>query len=191
MKKQAKSLLFLRFTVISLSINKGSYHRMALNMYFKNGMIRKTHCQISDDLVPTLYQIHDNANFPQLTWLINNLYDNPQIEPDIATALADEMIAFERLILSLHLPFPMESLQKLQTFFKEAATKEQTIYTSGDWLCYLGGMWTFFNGIDNTVVSAIKGSVFKNGSKKSQLPTKRHNQLESHLHNLHNLSTFL
>ena len=105
---------------------------MALNMYFKNGMIRKTHCQVSDDLVPTLYQIHDNANFPQLTWLIDNLYDNPQIGPDIAMALADEMVAFERLILSLHLPFPMESLQKLQTFFKEAATKEQIIYTNGD-----------------------------------------------------------
>ena len=103
---------------------------MALNMYFKNGMIRKTHCQISDDLVPTLYQIHDNANFPQLTWLIDNLYENPQIQPDVAKSLADEVVAFERLILSLHLPFPMLPLQKLHSFFTGAATSGQVIYTS-------------------------------------------------------------
>ncbi len=105
---------------------------MALDMYFKNGMIRKTRCQIPNDLVPTLYQVHDNASFPHLTWLINNLYDNPQIKPDIANALADEMVAFERLILSLHLPFPRVPLQKVQNFFTEAASKQQTIYTSSD-----------------------------------------------------------
>ncbi|WP_367106024.1 hypothetical protein [uncultured Psychrobacter sp.] len=101
-------------------------------MYFKNGMIRKTRCRIPDDLVPTLYQIHDNADFPQLTWLIDNLYDNPQIEPDIAQELADEMVAFERLILSLRLPFPRVPLHKVQTFFTEAASKQQVIYTSSD-----------------------------------------------------------
>ena len=103
---------------------------MALNMYFKNGIIRKTRCQISDELLPTLYQIHDNANFPKLTWLIDNLYDSLQIQPDIARALVDEILAFEKLILSLHLPFPRVPLQKLQTFFMEAATNQQTIYTS-------------------------------------------------------------
>ena len=103
---------------------------MALNMYFKNGIIRKTRCQISDELVPALYQIHDNGSFPQLTWLIDNLYDNPQIQPDIAQALADEMVGFEKLILSLHLPFPRVPLQNLQTFFMEAATKQQVIHTS-------------------------------------------------------------
>ena len=105
---------------------------MALNMYFKNGMIRKTRCQIPDDLVPTLYQVHDNASFPQLTWLIDNLYENSQIQPDIAKALADEIVAFERLILSLHLPFPRVPLQKLHTFFTESATNQQVIYTSSD-----------------------------------------------------------
>ena len=105
---------------------------MALTMYYKNGVIRKTHCQIPDDLVSTLYQVHDNAKFPQLTWLINNLYEQPQIEPDIAKVLADEMVAFERLILSLHLPFPMVQLQKLQTFFKTAAEKQQVIMTSSN-----------------------------------------------------------
>ncbi|WP_440453388.1 hypothetical protein [Psychrobacter sp. ASPA161_9] len=105
---------------------------MALNMYFKNGMIRKTRCQIPDDLMPTLYQVHNNASFPQLTWLIDNLYENPQIGPDIARALADEIVAFERLILSLHLPFPRVPLQKLQTFFTGAATSQQTVYTSSD-----------------------------------------------------------
>lgn len=105
---------------------------MALNMYFKNGMIRKTRCQIPDNLVPTLYQIHNNASFPQLTWLIDNLYDNPQIEPDIAKALADEMVAFERLILSLQLPFPRVPLQKMHTFFTNAAANQQTIYSSSD-----------------------------------------------------------
>ncbi len=103
---------------------------MALDMYYKNGMIRKTRCQIPDELIPTLYQIHDNGKFPQLTWLINNLYENPQIQPDSAKALADEMIAFERLILSLSLPFPRVLLQKTQTFFTQAAIKQQTIYTS-------------------------------------------------------------
>lgn len=105
---------------------------MALNMYFKNGMIRKTRCQIPDELVPTLYQVHDNASFPKLTWLIDNLYDDPQIGPDIARTLADEMVAFERLILSLHLPFPRVPLQKMQAFFTEAASKQQAIYTSSD-----------------------------------------------------------
>ncbi|MBP3944814.1 hypothetical protein [Psychrobacter sp. K31L] len=105
---------------------------MALNMYFKNGIIRKTRCQISDELVPALYQIHDNASFPQLTWLIDNLYDNPQIQPDISHALVDEILAFEKLILSLHLPFPRVPLQKMQNFFMQAATSQQTIHTSND-----------------------------------------------------------
>ncbi|MBE0445666.1 hypothetical protein [Psychrobacter sp. FME5] len=96
---------------------------MALNMYYKNGMIRKIHCQITDDLVPTLYQVHDSAKFPQLTWLIDNLYENPQIQPAIARALADEMVAFETLILSLHLPFPRIPLKNMQTFFTGAATR--------------------------------------------------------------------
>ncbi len=111
---------------------QGNYPNMALNMYYKNGMLRKTRYQISDELVRTLYQIYDYADFPQLTWLIDNLYDHPKIEPGIAKALADEMIAFERLILSLHLPFPRVLLQKMQTFFTEAATKQQVIYTSSD-----------------------------------------------------------
>lgn len=105
---------------------------MALNMYYKNGMIRKTRCQISDDLIPTLYQVHNNASFPQLTWLIDNLYDQPNIEPDIAKALAEEMVAFETLILSLHLPFPRVPLQKLQNFFVGALTNQQTIYTRSE-----------------------------------------------------------
>ncbi|MGP4713483.1 MULTISPECIES: hypothetical protein [unclassified Psychrobacter] len=105
---------------------------MALNMHFKNGMIRKTRGYISDDLIPTLYQIHDNSSFAQLTWLIDNLYDNPEIEPDIAKALADELVAFETLILSMHLPFPRIPLQKLHTFFTQAATNEQVIYTRSE-----------------------------------------------------------
>ena len=105
---------------------------MSLNMYYKSGMIRKTRCQISDDMLPTLYQIHNNAKFPQLTWLIDNLYENPQIQPEIASALADEMVAFEKLILSLHLPFPRLSIQKIHTFFIGAATSQQTIYTVSD-----------------------------------------------------------
>ena len=103
---------------------------MALNMYYKNGVIRKTRSQISDELLTTLYQIHNNANFPQLTWLIDNLYENPQIQPDVAKSLADELVAFERLILSLHLPFPMLSLQKLHSFFTGATISGQVIYTS-------------------------------------------------------------
>lgn len=102
---------------------------MALNMYFKNGIVRKTRCQISDDLIPILYQIHDNASFPQLTWLIDNLYDQPKIQPNDAQVLADEMVAFERLILSLHLPFPKQALHDLHHFFMESASKEQIIYT--------------------------------------------------------------
>ena len=105
---------------------------MALNMYFKNGIIRKIRCQIPDDLVPTLYQVRNNPSFPQLTWLIDNLYEEPQIAPDIAKQLADEIVAFERLILSLHLPFPRVPLQKLQTFFVGAATNQQIIYTSSN-----------------------------------------------------------
>lgn len=105
---------------------------MSLNMYYKSGMIRKMRCQLSDDMLPTLYQIHNNANFPQLTWLIDNLYENPQIQPEIASTLADEIVAFEKLILSLHLPFPMISLQKIHTFFMGAATSQQIIYTSSD-----------------------------------------------------------
>ncbi|WP_443564826.1 hypothetical protein [Psychrobacter sp. 1Y11] len=101
-------------------------------MYYKNGMFRKTRCQISDELVPTLYQVHNSADFPQLTWLIDTLYDNPQIEPNIAKALADEMVAFERVILSLQLPFPRVPLQKLHDFFAKAARDEQRIYTSSD-----------------------------------------------------------
>ena len=103
---------------------------MPLTMYYKNGMIHKTRCHIPDDLVPTLYQIHDNASFPQLTWLIDNLYESPQIEPATARALADEMVAFERLILSLHLPFPRVPLQRLHTFFAGAASSRQTVFTS-------------------------------------------------------------
>ena len=105
---------------------------MALNMYYKNGMIRKTRCQISDELLPTLYQIHDNGNFPQLTWLIDNIYEDPQIQSDISKALAEEIVAFEKLILSLHLPFPRVPLQNLQTFFTQAATSQQVIHTSND-----------------------------------------------------------
>ena len=105
---------------------------MSFDMYYKSGMIRKTRCQISDDMLPTLYQIHNNANFPQLTWLIDNLYENPQIQPDIASALADEILAFEKLILSLHLPFPRMSLQKIHTFFMGAVASQQIIYTSSD-----------------------------------------------------------
>lgn len=103
---------------------------MALNMYYKNGVIRKMRSQISDELLTTLYQIHNNANFPQLTWLIDSLYENPQIQPDVAKLLADEVVAFERLLLSLHLPFPMLPLQKLHSFFTGAATSGQVIYTS-------------------------------------------------------------
>ena len=105
---------------------------MALDMYYKNGIIRKIRCQIADELLTTLYQVHNNANFPRLTWLIDNLYENPQIQPDVAKSLADELVAFERLILSLHLPFPMVPLQKLYTFFTGAATSRQVIYTSSD-----------------------------------------------------------
>ena len=103
---------------------------MALDMYYKNGIIRKMRCQIPDELLTTLYQVHNNANFPQLTWLIVNLYENPQIQPDVAKSLADELVTFERLILSLHLPFPMLPLQKLHTFFTGAATSRQVICTS-------------------------------------------------------------
>lgn len=105
---------------------------MAFNMYYKSGMMRKSRCQIPDDLVSTLYQVHDNATFPQLTWLIDNLYEQPQIQPDIAKLLAEEMVALERLILSLHLPFPMLQLQKLQTFFLAAADNQQVIITRND-----------------------------------------------------------
>ncbi len=105
---------------------------MAFDMYYKSGLMRKARCQIPDDLVSTLYQVHDNAQFPQLTWLIDNLYESPQISPDIAKALADEMLAVERLILSLHLPFPMLPLQKLQTFFLAAANKNEVVHTVSD-----------------------------------------------------------
>lgn len=105
---------------------------MALNMYFKHSIIRKIRCQISDDLVPTLYQVHNNGSFPQLTWLIDHLYENPTIQPDIAQALANEMLALETLILSLHLPFPRIPLQKLHEFFAKAATEQQTIYTNSN-----------------------------------------------------------
>ena len=103
---------------------------MALNMYYKNGIVRKTRYQISDELIPVLYQIHNNTNFPQLNELMESLYDSQDIAPDTAQLLADEMVAFERLLLSLHLPFPMRPLQKMQTFFTEAASKQQVIYTS-------------------------------------------------------------
>ena len=105
---------------------------MAFNMYYKNGMFRKVRCQIPDELIPTLYQIHDNPKFPQLTWLIDTLYDNPRISPDIAKQLADEMVAFEKLILSLRLPFPRVPLQKVHDFFAKAANEEQTIYSTSD-----------------------------------------------------------
>lgn len=103
---------------------------MALDMYFKSGLFRKTRCQIPSSLIPTLYQVHDNVDFPQLTWLINNLYEHPKIEPDSAKALVDEMVAFERLILSLQLPFPRVPLQKLHDFFAKASQEQRTIYTS-------------------------------------------------------------
>jgi len=102
---------------------------MSLNMHYKSGLVRKAHCQISDDLLPTLYQIHDNAKFPRLTWLINSIYENPQIRPEVARELANEMVEFEKLILSLHLPFPRLSLQKIYAFFEGAATSQQIIYT--------------------------------------------------------------
>lgn len=105
---------------------------MSFDMYYKSGMIRKTRCQISDDMLTTLYQIHGDVNFPQLTWLINNFYENPQIQPDISSALADEILAFEKLILSLHLPFPRLPLQNLHTFFMGSAASQQIIYTSSD-----------------------------------------------------------
>lgn len=105
---------------------------MSLDMYYKSGMFLKTRCQISDEMLPILYQIHGNANFPQLTWLIDNVYENPEIQPDIARALANEMLAFEKLILSLHLPFPRLPLQKMHTFFVGSATSQQTIHTSSD-----------------------------------------------------------
>lgn len=105
---------------------------MALNMHFKNGMIRKTRGHISDDLIPTLYQVHDNGSYPQLTWLIDSLYDNPEIQPDIAKALAEELEAFETLILSMQLPFPRIPLHKLHTFFMQAASNQQVIYTRSD-----------------------------------------------------------
>lgn len=102
---------------------------MALNMYFKNGLIRKTRYQISDELIPTLYQVHDNASFPKLTWLINHMYDNPEIQPNDAQLLADELVDFERLILSLHLPFPRQALQNLHGFFMASASKQAVVYT--------------------------------------------------------------
>jgi len=102
---------------------------MSLNMHYKSGLIRKARCQISDDLLPILYQIHNNAKFPRLTWLIDNLYENPQICPDVARELANEMVGFEKLILSLHLPFPRLSLQKIHAFFEGAAASQQIIYT--------------------------------------------------------------
>lgn len=102
---------------------------MSLDMYYKSGMIVKTRCQISDEMLPILYQIHSNANFPQLTWLIDNIYENLQIRPDVAKELANEMLGFEKLILSLHLPFPRLALQKMYTFFVGAATNQQIIYT--------------------------------------------------------------
>lgn len=105
---------------------------MALDMYVKNGMFRKIRCQIPDDLIPILYQVHDNVSFPQLTWLIDNLYENPKIQPEVAKALVEEMIDFERLILSLRLPFPRVPLQRMQTFFTQAASKQQIIYTSSN-----------------------------------------------------------
>ena len=102
---------------------------MSLDMYYKSGLIRKIRCQISDDMLPILYQIHDNAKFPRLTWLIDNIYESPQIRPDVAKELANEMLGFEKLILSLHLPFPGLALQKMHTFFVGAATNQQVIYT--------------------------------------------------------------
>ncbi|WP_435978497.1 hypothetical protein [Psychrobacter sp. DM4] len=105
---------------------------MALEMFYKIGMIRKKRGHISDALVPTLYQVQGNTNFPQLNWLINNLYENPQIEPDIAQVLADEIVAFETLILSMHLPFPRIPLQNLRTFFMQAATNGKVIRTSSN-----------------------------------------------------------
>lgn len=64
--------------------------------------------------------------------MIDNIYENPQIKPDIARALVDEMVAFERLILSLRLPFPRVPLQNMQSFFESAAQKQQVIFTQSD-----------------------------------------------------------
>lgn len=99
-------------------------------MQYKNGMLRKTRCQLPDDIVPTLYQVHDRAQFPKLTWLIDSLYDNPQIQPSDAKILAKEIEAFEWLLITLKLPFPMVALQKLKRFFEGAADKQQVIITS-------------------------------------------------------------
>ena len=98
-------------------------------MSFKSGILRKTRCQLPDDIVPTLYQVHDRAQFPKLTWLIDSLYDNPQIQPSDADILAKEIEALEWLLITLKLPFPMVALQKLKGFFQAAADKQQVIST--------------------------------------------------------------
>ena len=99
-------------------------------MSFKSGMLRKTRCQLPDDMVPTLYQVHDRAKFPKLTWLLDTLYDHPQIQPSDAAILAKEIEALEWLLITLKLPFPMLALQKLKRFFEGAADKQQVIITS-------------------------------------------------------------
>lgn len=102
---------------------------MAFNMYYKNGVLRKKRCQISDEMIRTLYQIHQRSEFPKLTWLIDHLYDSPKISPIEAQLLAEEIVAFEGVLLSLSLPFPMVALQQLHSFFQAAADKQQVIST--------------------------------------------------------------
>ena len=91
---------------------------MALNMYYKNGMFRKTRCQIPNELIPTLYQIHDNAKFPQLTWLIDTLYENHEAEQAIAKAIAEKQ-AKERAAAE------KERLEEEQRLEKERLEKEK------------------------------------------------------------------
>ena len=67
---------------------------MALSMYYNKGMLRKSRYLISDELIPILYQVHNNSKFPQLTWLIDNLYESLEIQPDIAKVLFEEMHLF-------------------------------------------------------------------------------------------------
>lgn len=105
---------------------------MALSMYYNKGRLRKSRYLISDEFIPILYQIHNNSKFPQLTWLIDNLYENLEIEPDIAKALFEEMQLFEKLLLSLHLPFPKLPILKMQAFLQQAVASQQVIYTTSD-----------------------------------------------------------
>lgn len=103
---------------------------MAFEMYFPKGRFGKICCPVPDAMVPILYQVHDRSNFPKLTWLIDNLYEKPIISPREAQAIADELEVFERVLLTMSLPFPMVELQKLKTFFNAAANQPENIITS-------------------------------------------------------------